>query len=78
MYLNKNDICNNQEERRRTIKYEYNNVSKEYVDNALTCGPLYCTLSGAGRKETVNSTNMSMPSDDAVEEMRDWSIVCKL
>lgn len=78
MYLKKNDNPNNQEERRRTIKYGNNDVSKEYVDNALACGPLSCTLSGAGRKRTVQSTNASMPSDDAVEEMRDWSIECKV
>lgn len=68
----------NQDEHRRTIKYRNNDVSPEYVDNALSCGPLYCTLSGAGRMSTIEKTNAAVPSDDAVEEMRDWSIICKI
>lgn len=65
-------------QKRKALKYTNNNVSVEYVNDALSCGPLSCTLSGAGRKTTVQKTNAAIPSEDAVEEMRDWSIECKL
>lgn len=78
MYSNKEFDSTQQDERRRTIKYKNNDVSPEYVDNALSCGPLYCTLSGAGRMCSDKKTNAAIPSDDAVEEMRDWSIICKI
>lgn len=64
--------------KRKALKYTNNDVSSEYVRDTLKCGPLSCTLSGAGRKTTVSKTNAAIPSDDAVEEMRDWSIECKL
>lgn len=60
------------------IRYGNNDVSEEFVRNALKAGPIYCTLSGAGRKSSDPRTNAAIPSDDAVEEMRDWSIVCEI
>lgn len=63
---------------RQVIEYTNSYQSKEYVDNALSCGPLQCTLSGAGRERTVDSTGAAVPSEQAVEEMRDWSIECKI
>lgn len=63
---------------RYTIPYSNDEISDEYISDTLHCGPLYCTLSGAGRKVTDIHNNAAKPSDDAVEEMRDWSIEAKI
>lgn len=67
-----------QEERRKTIKYGNNDVSNQYVSDVLRCGSIYSTLSGADRNKTDKKTNAAIPSDMAVDEMRDWSITCEL
>ncbi len=38
----------------------------------------YCTLALADPKKTDNKTNATSPSEDAVEQTRDWSIENKL
>lgn len=63
---------------RNSIPYSNDEISDEYIADTLHCGPLCGTMAGAGRKVTNSLTNAAEPSDDAVEEMRDWSIEAKL
>ena len=69
------EIIRSPEERRRTIKYGYNDVTREYVKDVLRCGPLRGTLVDCERRFIDRKNNASIPSDDAVDELRDWSIV---
>lgn len=72
------DENKSQNKKRHIIEYSNDTQSEEYINDTLRCGPLYCTLSGAGRKCTDKRNNAAKPSDDAVEEMRDWSIEAKV
>ncbi len=67
-----------QEERRKTIKYGNNDVPNQLVNDVLRCGSIYSTLSGAERNKTDKKTNAAIPSDMAVDEMRDWSVIEEL
>lgn len=69
---------NPNDSKRRAIPYSNDEISDEYIADTLHCGPFYYTLSGAERKTTASLTNAAVPSDDAVEEMRDWSIESEL
>lgn len=60
------------------LKYKNNSQSESYVNSVLSCGSINSTLSGAGRYTTNSATLAALPSEDAVDEMRDWSIECKL
>lgn len=50
-------------------------VTDEYMNHSLKVGPKYVTLSGAEHKTIDPKTNIGRPSDECVDEMRDWSIV---
>ncbi len=73
-----NENIRPQEERRRTIKYSDKVQPDEYTDNVLKCGPVNQTLMSAERFKTDEKTKASIPSDTAVENMRDWSIEKKV
>ena len=67
-----------QEERRRTIKYSDKVQPEEYTDSVLRCGPINQTIMSSERNKTYEKTKASIPSDTAVENMRDWSIEKKV
>lgn len=50
------------------------NSEEDYVNEALKTGPLYITLSGAEHFTENVKTHAGIPSDEAVEEMRRFSI----
>ncbi len=72
--MNKNKRINPQEERRRTVKYSDRVQPDAYTDEVLKCGPINQTLMSAERYRTDKTINAAVPSDTAVENMRDWSI----
>ena len=76
--MNTDESIKPQEERRRTVKYGNNDVPNEFVNDVLRCGSIYSTLSGAERNKTDKKTNAAIPSDAAVDEMREWSSINKL
>lgn len=64
--------------KRRVLRYTNGHQSEEYVARALESEPLQGTMAGARRGSTDKATGAAIPSDDDVEEMRDWSIESKL
>lgn len=50
-------------------------IDDEYMDQVLKVGPRDVTLSGAEHYKIDPKTGRGIPSDDSVDEMRDWSIL---
>ena len=48
------------------------------MNTKLTTGTLYKEFPLAERDKTDNKTNCAIPSDSAVEDVRDWSIEKKV
>lgn len=63
---------------KNAIKYSNCEIPPEYMNDALRSEPLYGVMLLAERYKTDDRTNCAIPSDTAVEEVRDWSIEKKV
>lgn len=60
------------------IIYSNSEIPDEFMNTKLTTGTLYKEFPLAERDKTDNKTNCAIPSDSAVEDVRDWSIEKKV
>ena len=61
-----------------TIMYSNSDIGQSFIDNKLKTGSPYKCFPLAERNKTDKKTNCAIPSDKAVEDVRDWSIEKKV